>query len=200
MNFLILNASPKAKGTVSRQLQAIADELQSKGHAVTSLDIRSLRISPCMGCMHCRTANKCQLKEDDAAIVLDRLREAQALIVGTPCYWGNLPGPLKVLLDRLAYGLIYTPRNPYRLPAGRMGGRRALVFVASTAPWPFHLLPHQARGTASALRHILRSAGIRPVKTLYRPGTSRSAVGPDELRRRARRACAFLASRPRAIG
>ncbi len=197
MNVLILNASPKAKGTVSRQLQAIADELQAGGHSVTNLDIRSLHIAPCTGCMHCRTANKCLMDEDDAERVLDSLRKAQALVVGTPCYWGNLPGPLKTLLDRLTYGLIRTPQSPYRLPAGRLDGRCALVFVASTAPWPFHLLPRQARGTALALRHILRSAGIRPVRLLYRPGTSRSEAGPDELQRRARRACAFLAPRHR---
>lgn len=194
MNILILNASPRPKGTLSTHLESISRELSRKGHRVVKLDITRLHFAPCTGCMQCRTRNRCLLPADDTSVVLHHITEADAILIGSPCYWGNMPGTLKSLFDRMVYGLIETPRSPFRLPRGRLKGKRALLLITSTAPSPFHLLAHQARGTASALRHILRSAGLRPIRVCYRPGTTRSQVTPQELERYTARAVRFLTS------
>ena len=88
--------------------------------------VADLQISPCIGCMSCREKLKCCLPEDDAQRVLKQIEEAQALIIGAPCYWGNLPGQLKVMFDRIVYGMMgETSRGiPIGLHKGKKGSYR----------------------------------------------------------------------------
>ncbi len=199
MKAFILNASPRTQGTVSTILTSITDALVLSGYEVCSLSVRQLHIAPCNGCMSCRTSGTCALPPDDSLRVLHAIQEADLLIIGSPSYWGNMPGTLKILFDRLVYGFIETPAAPCSFPRPRFHGKRALLFISSTAPSPFHLLPNQARGTAKSIRHILKASGIHTIRTLYRPGTSQSALSPKEIGQYTRRAVRFLApSRPKA--
>ena len=37
----------------------------------------------------------------------------QLFMMGAPCYWGNIPGQMKLLFDRIVYGMMRdTPRFP----------------------------------------------------------------------------------------
>ena len=60
-----------------------------------------MKINHCVGCLKCRevTLGKCW-QQDDMAMVIDKLFEAKALIIASPTYFGNVPGPLKNLIDR----------------------------------------------------------------------------------------------------
>ncbi len=82
------------------------NEAESKNMMVESVNIMDLEMKPCIGCMACRTKEKCVLPEDDTVRVLEKLRWADAIILGAPCYWGNIPGQMKVLFDRLGYGMM----------------------------------------------------------------------------------------------
>jgi len=37
---------------------------------------------------------KCLLAEDDSLPVLHLMQQANAIIMGAPCYWGNIPGQM----------------------------------------------------------------------------------------------------------
>ena len=43
---------------------------------------------------------KCHCHDDDVNMVLEKMVEADAIIIGTPVYYGSLTGQLKLLLDR----------------------------------------------------------------------------------------------------
>ena len=96
MKILIINGSPRKQGHISKMLQLMETEARANGDEVTVIRVADLQIRPCIGCMSCREKLKCCLPEDDAQRVLKQIEEAQALIIGAPCYWGNLPGQLKV--------------------------------------------------------------------------------------------------------
>ncbi len=57
-------------------------------------------MKPCIGCMKCRTTDKCILPEDDAHIIGHKIKSADGLIIGTPTHWGNMSAQLKLLFDR----------------------------------------------------------------------------------------------------
>ena len=42
----------------------------------------------------------------DAQRTLQKIQWADVLIVGSPCYWGNMNGHLKVVFDRIVYGMM----------------------------------------------------------------------------------------------
>ena len=106
MKILIINGSPRKQGHILKMLQLMETEAKDNGDEVTVVRVADLAIRPCIGCMSCREKLKCCLPEDDAQRVLKQIEEAHALIIGAPCYWGNLPGQLKVMFDRIVYGMM----------------------------------------------------------------------------------------------
>ena len=75
-----------------------ADEagLEGCGAETVYIDVPRLQVHPCIGCMKCRSSLKCCLPKDGAQRVLQSMKEADAVIIGAPCYWGNMPGEVKV--------------------------------------------------------------------------------------------------------
>ena len=189
MLLLIINGSPKRGGNIATMLNAMRDEATRRGAEVAWIDVADLHVEPCRGCMVCRTAGKCTLPYDDAQRTIDLLRRADALIVGAPCYWGNIPGQLKVLFDRMVYGMMGESRRG--LPRPLHKGKRAIIVTTCTTPWPFNVLFGQSAGAVRALREILRYSGFRIVGTVQRGETkARPTLSARELKR-----CASLVGR-----
>ena len=180
MNVLILNASPRPKGNISRMLDAMEEEAARAGMQVTSVRVSGLRVRPCTGCMACRTKRACVLPEDDAQRVLRLIQACDVLVIGAPCYWGNIPGQMKVLFDRIVYGMIGESASGIPRPLHK--GKRLILVSASTTPFPFNILFHQSQGAIRALREIFRWSGFKTVGVIQTGGTKKHPVSEKKLR------------------
>ena len=168
MNILIINGSPRKKGLVSQMLDIMRCEAESRGDRVETVFTNDLNVKPCIGCMVCRTKNKCVLGEDDSQRVIKLLQEADAVIMGAPCYWGNIPGQMKLLFDRMVYGMM---RDTPRFPEPLLKGKKCILLSTCTTPWPWNVWFKQSRGAIRAMREICRYAGFKIVMTIDRGGT-----------------------------
>lgn len=169
MKILIINGSPRKQGHISKMLQLMETEARANGDEVTVIRVADLQIRPCIGCMSCREKLKCCLPEDDAQRVLKQIEEAQALIIGASCYWGNLPGQLKVMFDRIVYGMMgETSRG---IPIGLHKGKKAVIVSTCTTPYPFNIFFNQTRGVVKALKEILKWSGFKVVSAIEKGGT-----------------------------
>ena len=83
---LILNCSPRKRGVTTSLLKIVADEARASGSEVEWVDVHSLSIRPCIGCLKCRPDKKCILPRDDADRVAELIERCSALVVGTPTY------------------------------------------------------------------------------------------------------------------
>lgn len=183
MKILLLNGSPRKTGNVSTLLDVIGDEAELQGHEVIDIKVSNLKFSPCIGCMKCRTLRECCLPDDDAHRVGRMLGEIDALVVGAPCYWGNLPGHTKMLFDRLVYALM-EDNDGLGFPHPLHKGKRAIVVATSTAVYPFNRLLGYTSGVVSALKKILHTAGFKVVATVQCGGTkNREELSLRELKR-----------------
>lgn len=176
MKVLMLNASPWANGNISMMMSAMGEEMLSRGWEVDSLWVAEMSFRPCMGCMKCRRDGDCCLGEDDAHRLARRLGDYDLIVVGAPCYWGNMPGTLKMLFDRMVYAMIDSEAGGL-LPKPRLKGRRAIIITASTTPWPLNRLFGQTGGVVRGLRAIFRQCGIRIAGT-YQKGNTRKSPEP----------------------
>ena len=102
MKVVVLNGSPRRNGLVSRMLGEVTAGLPARTDVETFV-VHDLAVKPCCGCMKCRSLHRCVLPEDDAHCVAELIRACDALIVGSPCYWGAMPGQTKALFDRMVY-------------------------------------------------------------------------------------------------
>ena len=179
MHLLIINGSPRKKGLISQMLRVFHEQAIATGIEVTEVYANDLQIKPCMGCMACRSKRHCVLPEDDAQRVLTLIQQADAIVIGAPCYWGNIPGQLKLLFDRIVYGMM---RDTPRFPEPLMKGKRLVCISTSTTPFPFNILMNQSRGAIRALREIGRFSGWKIVDTIERGGTAtRPQLSPRDI-------------------
>ncbi|MBQ3634055.1 MAG: flavodoxin family protein [Bacteroidales bacterium] len=170
MNVLIMNGSPRKKGLISQMLEIMRQEAERHGETVETVCANDLSIKPCMGCMVCRTKGSCVLGEDDSQRVLAMIQKSDAIIIGAPCYWGNMPGQLKLLFDRIVYGMM---RDTDRFPEPLMKGKKCILVSTCTTPWPWNVWFNQSSGVIKVLKEICWYSGFKIVATVERGGTAK---------------------------
>jgi len=167
--YVILNASPRPNGNISQMLEAIREELLALGAEVHYVNVCKLQFHPCIGCMKCRSEHDCVFPEDDAKRILHLVQQCDSLIVGSPCYWGNMTGQLKMLFDRWVYGMMDHKKSGYPEPLQK--GKKALIVTTCTTPWPFNLIFKQSAGTVRAIKEVLCWSGFKILGTIQKSGT-----------------------------
>ena len=185
MKILLINGSPRKTGLVSQMLQIMSLEAELQGAEVETIVVDRLLIRPCIGCMNCRSNNFCQLPEDDAHRTLQKIQDANVLIIGSPCYWGNMNGYLKVLFDRMVYGLIGEGKNG--IPAPKQKGKKAVIVTTCTTPWPFNILFNQTNGVVKAIKQILNYSGYSVQGIVQKGGTKAHPELTDKEKEKCRK-------------
>lgn len=103
MNTLLINGSPKGKGSNTYKLAtAFIEGMREKGEVIVDeISVSRLDIKPCLGCFSCwsKTPGKCVL-DDDMGEVIQKLLWADTTIWSFPLYYFNVPSKLKALIDR----------------------------------------------------------------------------------------------------
>ncbi len=116
---LLINGSPKPHGNLNRMLEEIAQD--------TSVDyemihLARLQINPCMGCVKCADTNSC-IQPDDMAALYEKILAADAMVVGSPVYFGRPNAFTHTFLERL-----FALRHVRMLTQGKLA---AVVSVGS---------------------------------------------------------------------
>ena len=108
MKILLINGSPKGKGSNSLKLaysflEGFKDGCARKGEdlSIEELHVASMKIGACKGCFACwkKTPGICCIKDDMQAVIEKQL-EADLILWSFPLYYFNVPGILKNLIDR----------------------------------------------------------------------------------------------------
>jgi multimeric flavodoxin WrbA len=94
---LLINGSPKPNGNVHRMLEKIAVDT---GLDYEMIHLARLKISPCLGCVKCAGDNRC-IQSDDMAALYEKIVAADALIIGSPVYFGHPNAFTHTFLERL---------------------------------------------------------------------------------------------------
>lgn len=183
MKVLLLNASPKKNGTISRMLESFASGLPVDAESETVfLADHSLR--PCVGCMKCRSNLSCAFAGDAADSIGARMQNADVLVIAAPAYWANMPGALKVLFDRNVFRFMGETKSG--IPVPLMKGKRGFVLTACSTPFPFNALVGQSSGLVKSIREIFGAGGIRYLGSAACAGTKNRPNPPERILRRAR--------------
>jgi len=190
MKILILNASPRKNGNISQILSIIKSEAEARGAETFYEEVTHLNVRPCIACMKCRSLHKCVLPEDDAHRILQLITDCDVLVIGAPCYWGNMPGTLKLLFDRMVYGMM--GEDKWAIPVAMHKGKKAILVSSCSTMWPFNILANQTRGVIKALKEILGWSGFKIVSTIQKPGTYRHPEFTERDRKRCLKAVSKL--------
>ncbi len=105
MKVLAINGSPKNNGNTATALNVMKEVFEAKNIEFEMVTIGAENIHGCIGCGRCATSGtgRCQPFDDIVNTVLDKMEEADALIIGSPVYFAGINGSMKSFLDRLFY-------------------------------------------------------------------------------------------------
>ena len=100
MKIIIINGSPRLKGSTARILTVMGDRLRAKGDVeVVFRHLSELGAAFCKGCCSCFQTGKCSM-DDDLEKLSNEITEADGIIIGSPTYASNISGQLKTFVDR----------------------------------------------------------------------------------------------------
>ena len=105
MRILAILGSRNPEGQTARAVKALAEGAGGAGAEVETVFLPALAIERCRQCDErgwglCRREGRCVI-EDDLAGLVAKMRAADALVVATPVYFGDLSEGLRALLDRV---------------------------------------------------------------------------------------------------
>jgi multimeric flavodoxin WrbA len=102
MKIIGINASPKGEKSQTRRLViGVLDGARQVGADVTFIDVCSLDIHYCTACGACYARGEC-IHDDDFTVLLERMLEADGIVLGSPNYINQVTAQLKTMLDRMA--------------------------------------------------------------------------------------------------
>ncbi len=104
MNVLVVSASPNRNGLTAACAAAALEGVRLAGATGEEIRLNDLHVGMCRACDDgwgpCRTAHECQTA-DDFQTLHARLRQADALVLVTPVYWGEMSESAKAFADRI---------------------------------------------------------------------------------------------------
>lgn len=104
MNALLINGSPRTNGCTYTALNFVAEELNANGVDTEIFQIPAKPISGCVACRSClKLQNQCAIKDDVVNVILDKMKAADALVIGSPVYFASPAGQLLTVLDRVFF-------------------------------------------------------------------------------------------------
>ena len=120
MKVIAINGSPRKEWNTATLLNKALEGAASQGADTELIHLYDLNYKGCISCFACKTKDgksygKCAVK-DDLTPILEKISEVDAIIFGSPIYFGSITGEMKSFLERVLF-----PYTPY-------GGAKPTLF------------------------------------------------------------------------
>ena len=121
MKAIGINGSPRKKWNTATLLEKVLEGAASEGAETEIIHLYDLNFKGCTSCFACKlkggkSYGKCAMK-DELTPVLERLKDADAVILGSPIYLGNSTGEMRSFMERYVFPyLVYSNDLPSLYP------------------------------------------------------------------------------------
>ncbi len=100
MKVLFVNGSPHREGTTFTALSEMAGALREEGMECEFVQLGTGAVHGCIACRKCAGVGRCVFNDDAANEIIDKMQDADGLVVGSPVYYAGPNGALCAVLDR----------------------------------------------------------------------------------------------------
>ena len=177
MKVLLINGSPRQNGNTAIALAEVAKQLTQEGIESEIVWIGNKPIRGCIACGQCKIKEigRCVFDDDICNKISEKFEESNALIVGSPVYYGQPNGALLSIIQRAFFsnGTNISGKPAASIAVCRRGGATA-VFESLNMPFQMMNMPivtsqywnivyGRAEGDAA-----LDTEGLQTMRTLAR--------------------------------
>lgn len=123
MKVLILQSSPRAKGSTAWMAEEYKNAAEAAGHQVTLVNVSHKKIAGCLACEYCHNqGNGACVQKDDMQELYPLMAEAEVLVLASPIYYFTLNAQLQAPIQRM-----YCVNKPTKV-------RKMALLVSSYSP------------------------------------------------------------------
>jgi putative NADPH-quinone reductase len=164
---LAINGSPRKTRNTGTLLQHALDGAASRGAVTELVHLYDYEYIGCTSCFACKVRNgksygKCSV-QDGLAPVLEKITGVDAIILGSPVYFGTVTGMMRSFMERLLF-----PYLVYAQPPVSLFGRKipsAFVYTMNVAE---HQIPGAGYGVHfSSNKMVMERMFGGPCESLY---------------------------------
>lgn len=130
--------SPCMTGNTAALLDAVLEGAREEGAQVERFDLARMRIGGCLECGGCDSESSCIQGQDDMALVYERIRSVDAIVLASPIFFMGVTAQMKAMIDRcqcfwverfvLKKRVYEGRRRPKGLFVSCAGGPKEMVF------------------------------------------------------------------------
>jgi multimeric flavodoxin WrbA len=157
MKVLGVSGSPIKNSNTDRALKAV---LKATGCETEFIKLIDYTVEPCRACLGCVKTNKCVIK-DDGIELAEKVKEADALVIGGFTPYSTLDARTKAFMERL-----YPLRHRHAFMAGKPGG----AVITSCVIEDNETLPPAGQMGVSAIQFYMMEEGMIFVGAVKVPG------------------------------
>ena len=105
MKVVAFNGSARRDGNTAILIRRVLQVLEKKGIETEMIQLSGEQIRGCDACRRCyKTRNKrCVIEDDNVNAYIQKMLEADGIILGSPVYFSMMTPELKALIDRAGY-------------------------------------------------------------------------------------------------
>jgi len=105
MKVVAINGSPHEGGNTFSALNAVCEQLALEKIECEIIHVGNKPIRGCISCRQCgvKRNEECVLADDGVNAVIQKIKDADGLILGSPVYFSAIAGTMKCFLDRAFY-------------------------------------------------------------------------------------------------
>jgi len=102
MKVVAFNGSPRKEGNTSILVNKVFSELHREGIETEQISLTGKPLRGCTACMTClsKQDRQCVIKTDLINDCIDKMLEADGIILASPTYFADVTAEMKVLIDR----------------------------------------------------------------------------------------------------
>ena len=121
MKVLGISGTHRAEGNTDLLVKKALEVCKDNGHETEFISLSNKKIEFCTHCDICKESPYTCSIADDVAEILEKMKNSNAIIIGSPTYFASVSGRLKALFDRT----LPLRRNNLQL-SGKPGGAIAI--------------------------------------------------------------------------
>ena len=105
MKVLAFNGSPRSYGNTYLLLKKVCDVLEDNGVETEIINVGTRNIHGCIACGKCRENDNslCVFTDDIINECVEKIKEADGILLGSPVYLRGLTSQMKAFIDRVGY-------------------------------------------------------------------------------------------------
>ena len=105
MKVVLIIGSPRRNGNTARALKEVSDTLAAEGLETETVWIGTKPVRGCIACGLClkKSLGRCAFDDDVANEIVDKLKDADGIVIGAPTYYGQPNGAFLAVWQRICF-------------------------------------------------------------------------------------------------